>query len=63
MLNTTELFYLMCDGRNSLNDIVNLLTESGHDTQDIMFAMTRVIEDDNMRGSVNSRLEAVYAPA
>lgn len=59
-MNTQELFFHMCDGRNSVNDIFDLLTACGHDRTDLMQALGAVLDDENATGTVNYRMEVVF---
>jgi hypothetical protein len=59
-MNTTELFFHMCDGRNSINDIVDLLVQCGHSHEDCMTALGAVLDDETMDGRMNSNFEVVF---
>lgn len=50
-MNTVELVRHMCDGRNSLSQIVDLLVDCGHDRQTILDEWVRLMEsgDFSMR--------------
>lgn len=60
-MNTMEMFYIMCDGNNSIRDIKNILIATGHAEQDVMRALTAVVTDDTMVATA-SRENVLYSP-